>query len=57
MLIEEFHNNEEDSNCGGNIENNSNFFDNESDNDEKPCLENVAMLFDIKNFIYYMTKT
>ena len=57
MLIEQNSKNEEDSNCGGYIENNSNFFDNESDNDDKPCLENVEMLFDIKNFIYYMTKT
>ena len=38
-------------------DNNSNFFDGESDNDAKPSLENVEMLFDKNNFIYYMTKT
>ena len=36
---------------------NSNFFDGESDNDSKPSLENVEMIADKKNFIYYMTKT
>jgi len=35
----------------------SNFFDGESDNDAKRSLENVEMLVDKKNFIYYMTKT
>jgi len=35
----------------------SNFFDGESDNDSKRSLENVEMLIDKKNFIYYMTKT
>jgi len=35
----------------------SNYFDGESDNDSKPSLENVEMLVDKNNFIYYMTKT
>jgi len=41
----------------GEKSNTSDFFDGESDNDSKPSLENVEMLVDKNNFIYYMTKT
>ena len=56
MFIEQAEPGSGSEDCGG-VENNSNFFDGESDNDAKPSLENVEMLVDNRNFIYYMTKT
>ena len=58
MFIEKIEKDDQNSSehCS-NKDRNSNFFDGESDNDAKPSLENVAMLVDSKNFIYYMTKT
>ena len=48
---------EESEDCKQQEENNSNYFDGESDNDAKPSLENVEMLLDKNNFVYYMTKS
>ena len=38
-------------------EENDDFFDAESDDDETPSVENVVMLMDNDNFLYYMTKS
>ena len=38
-------------------EENDNYFDGESDNDEKFSLENVLMIMDDDSYIYYITKS
>ena len=57
LFIEKIEEEHGDSEHDHGTENNSNFFDGESDNDAKPSLENVEMLADKKNFLYYVTKT
>ena len=39
------------------IEDDDYFFDADSDDDETPVIENVLMLYDFKNYAYYITKS
>jgi len=57
MFVEKIENNQGEGGHHASKDNNPNFFDGESDNDAKPSLENVEMLVDKRNFIYYVTKT